>query len=85
MGVPALLATTRDFFTLCMDKSFCVSYNLQGRLSRGRWLSVDPSLCVCANEVLTVSRAKGLTPGRTHGAMSHLLGQPARFSLLHPA
>lgn len=33
----------QGFSTLCTDKSFCVSYNLQGRLSRGRWLSADPT------------------------------------------
>ena len=88
-GTPWPFGHQQGFFTLCMDKSFCISYNLQGRLCRDRWLSVEPSLCVCANEVLTVSGVEGccrgdLTPGRTHGAVSHLKDTPlcSPFSIL---
>lgn len=55
-GTPWTSGRQQGFFILCMDELFCVSYNLQGRLSQGWWLSADPSLCVSANVVLTLSR-----------------------------
>jgi len=43
-----------EIFALCMGKSPCSSSDLQGRLSRGRWLSVDPNNCVNASEMLAL-------------------------------
>lgn len=45
-----------------MDRSFCVSCNLQGRLSWGWWLSGDATLCICASEVLPVLGVQGVLP-----------------------
>lgn len=76
-GSPWIFGDQEGLFTLCMDKSFCVSITCRAGWPRaGGSLQIPDSVSMpmrCSWCLGLSGAAVGdLTPGRTHGAMFHL-------------